>query len=86
MLPLKLRFDFHDLKFFHKIVYTFSYMNLYSGNTKLRSTHRDSMSFSINVNPSSHAAPSNRGGFSNSYIYKTHLMWNLLPFYTSKYI
>ena len=50
ILPLKFRFDYHDLKFLHCVLNQFScvtlpsYINFYSGNSRLRSCHLDHLS------------------------------------------
>ena len=87
MLPLKFRFDFHDLTFFNNVFYNFSCLNmplqvnLYSSKYK---TKIHSMNFVSNVNLSGHTAALNIGGFSHSYFYRTHFMWNLLPLFLCK--
>ncbi len=79
ILPIKYRFDYHDLKFFHSIVYDFScvklpsYLQFYSGSSRLRSSHLDRLSLvsSITVN--------SNGCNTKSYFHRTHLAWNRLP-------
>ena len=86
ILPIKFRFDFHDLKFLHLIINNFScvklppYISFYNGTTRLRSCHLDYLSLVSCKSPTGQVSynPS-RGGFRHSYFYRTHLMWNLLP-------
>ena len=78
ILPIKFRFDYHDLKLLHSIVYGFScvnlpnYLSFFSGNSRLRSSHLDHLSLVSAVIPL-------RRGYSNSYFYRSHLSWNRLP-------
>ncbi len=89
ILPIKSRFDYHDLKIFHSIVNGFScvklpeYIKRFDG-TRLRNSHLDHNSFSSNILPK--GLMSNRNfenvsnqGFNNSFFYRTHLKWNTLP-------
>ena len=79
ILPIKFRFDFHDLISFHSIVYDYScvklpyYLSKYVG-TRLRSSHLDSMCYVSSVLPRSE-----NNCFSNSFFYRSHLAWNRLP-------
>ena len=86
-LPIRYRFDFHDLKLFHLIVYKISctklpsYLHFYEGGSRLRFTHLDHLSIISDIIPSRQVnsnITSNRG-FSNSFFYRTHLLWNRLP-------
>ena len=89
ILPIKFRFDYHDMKIFHSIVYEFlcvklpDYIKRFEG-TRLRNSHLDYLCFSSSVSP--HNFVSNRNfesvsnqGFNNSFFYRAHLMWNRLP-------
>ena len=55
ILPLSYRFKFNDMTLFHKIVYKLipmsmpDYLTFYNGNSRLRSTHLDSLSFVTNI-------------------------------------
>ncbi len=86
ILPIKFRFDYHDIKLLHSIIYNFScvrlpeYIKFFSGSTRLRSTHLDRLSLVSSITPSGSAESSTRRGFSNSYFYRAHLNWNKLPF------
>ena len=81
ILPITFRFDLHDLKFFHSVVYNLScvklpqYLRLFNG-TRLRSSHLDRKCYVSDVLPRN--IQSNRN-FSNSYFYRAHLAWNRLP-------
>ena len=92
ILPIKFRFDFHDLKFFHSVVCNFScvklpsYLKPFSG-SRLRSSHLDSKCFVSDILPrnfqsSQNFASSTLRNFGNSYFYRTHLTWNKLPLRT----
>ena len=60
ILPLQLHFELNDLVFFYKIIYKLipvtlpSYISPYTGDSRLRKAHMDSMSFVINITPLSH--------------------------------
>ena len=53
--PLSFRFNFNDMNLFHKIVYKTipvnipDYLTLYSGDSRLRQTHLDNLSFVSNI-------------------------------------
>ncbi len=85
ILPIKYRFDFHNLKFFHSIVYNHTcvklpeYLTLFSGSTRLRSTHLDHLCFVSSVQPRGTTASDSRRGLNNTFFYRTHLLWNRLP-------
>ena len=87
ILPIRFRFDYHDLKFFHSVVHGFScvtmpeYIRPFTG-SNLRSSHLDSKSFVSSVTPKNLTTISNstsKRGFDNSYFYRAHLAWNRLP-------
>ena len=52
---MELKFDLNDLVFFHKVLHDLvpvsmpNYLNLFDGNTRLRSTHLDDLSFVSNL-------------------------------------
>ena len=78
ILPLKCRFDYHDLKFFHSLVHQYHpcttlphYLTFFSGSSRLRSSHLDHLSVVSSIPP----GPS----VSKSYFYRAHLTWNRLP-------
>ena len=82
ILPLSKRFDLNDLILFHKIVYGMSsldmphYLSRYCGTTRLRSCHLDSLSYVSAILPQY----GNRNHLTKSFFYRTHLLWNTLPF------
>ena len=89
ILPIKYRFDYHDLKLFHSVVNGFSCISLPEylqpfTNSRLRSSHLDSKCFVSSVMPrnllSTHNYEStSKRNFSNSFFYRVHLLWNRLP-------
>ena len=91
ILPIRFRFDLHDLKIFHSIVYGFScvklpdYLTPFSG-TRLRRSHLDSKCFVSSITPRSlttsqtNFAAVSSNGFRNSFFYRAHLLWNKLPY------
>lgn len=89
ILPIKYRFDYHDLKLFHLIVHDLShiklppYLHFFEGRSRLRFTHLDTLSITSDIVPvqtTSYGKNSNKRGFSNSYFYRTHTLWNRLPY------
>ena len=89
ILPIRYRFDYHDLKFFHLVVNGFSCVNLpeyiqpFQG-CRLRSSHLDSTCFVSSVLPRNLLSSQNfesysKRHFCNSYFYRAHLSWNRLP-------
>ena len=89
ILPIKYRFDYHDLKFFHTVVNGFTCVNLPDylqpfSNTRLRSSHLDSKCYVSSVLPRNLLSNQNfesnsQRNFNNSYFYRAHLLWNKLP-------
>ena len=85
ILPIRFRFNYHDMKTLHLIVHGFScvqlpaYLKFYSGSTRLRSSHLDHLSLVSDVNPRGNSQPNSQRGFANSFFYRSHLMWNRLP-------
>ncbi len=85
ILPIKFRFDYHDIKFLHSIVYNLScvklpeYLEFFSGTTRLRSSHLDHLSLMSTVQPRGNANSNSRQGLKNAFFYRAHLMWNRLP-------
>ena len=89
ILPVKFRFDFHDLKMFHSIVYGFScvklpdYIRPFEG-SRLRNCHLDAKCYVSTIQPKRSASNRNfdsvtRCSFSSSFFYRTSLSWNKLP-------
>ena len=80
--PLSFRFNFNDISIFHKIVDKTipvnipDYLTIYSGNSRLRRTHLDNLSFVSNI-ASTTASIQN---LNKSFFFRTHTLWNSLPF------
>ena len=85
ILPIRVRFDYHDLKTLHLIIHGFScislpeYLKPYTGSSRLRSSHLDNMCLISDVLPRGTNASNSRNAFSNSFFYRAHLLWNRLP-------
>ena len=83
LLPLVNRFELNDILFFHKVMYNLLpvelpyYLNLYEGNSRLRNSHLDSLSVVSTITPRSSSNP-----LAKAFFYRTHSLWNLLPFDT----
>ena len=57
------------------------YLHFFEGHSRLRFTHLDRLSLVSEIIPASRVYDSNsRRGFSNSYFYRTHVVWNRLPY------
>ena len=86
ILPLQLHFELNDLIFFYKIIYELipvslpAYISPYSGDSRLRNTRMDDMSYVVNDNT---AIPLNTAHsnsiFFKSFFYRTIHIWNSLP-------
>ena len=76
-----MRFDLNDLILFHKVVYELiplkmpDYLKLFNNNSRLRSTHLDSLSFVSSILPRN----SNQGILEKSFFYRAHSLWNHVP-------
>ncbi len=81
ILPLAEKFKLNDLIFFHKILYELipiklpEYLVFFSGKSRLRSSHLDSLSIvnqlnTDNINPTY---------LNKSFFFRTYLTWNNLP-------
>ena len=86
ILPIQLRFDYHDLKFLHLVVHNFScikllsYLRLLDGSSRLRSTHLHHFSLVSNIKPNGIKSFSSKRGFAHTFFYRApHLSWNRLP-------
>ena len=81
VLPLANRFTLNDLILFHKIVYGYipvslpSYLDWYSGHSRLRSTHLDNRSLVCTLLPKASSSKT----LEKSFFYRTHSFWNALP-------
>ena len=82
ILPLSYRFKFNDMTLFHKIVYKLipmsmpDYLTFYNGNSRLRSTHLDSLSFVTNIA----STASSINNLNKSFFFRSHTIWNYIPF------
>ena len=86
IIPLQLHFELNDLVFFYKIVYDLipvslpSYISPYNGESRLRSTRMDEISYAVNDNT---VIPLDTGHsnskFFKSFFYRTMRSWNSLP-------
>ncbi len=89
ILPLSVRFDFKDILFFHKIFYDISpvtfppYLKRFRG-SRLRKCHLDNLCIISEVSPripqNLTSANTRHTGISKSFFYRSHLMWNQLPY------
>ena len=86
ILPLQLHFELNDLVFFYKIVYDLipvslpAYISPYNGESRLRSTRMDELSYAVNDNtviPLDTAHSNSK--FFKSFFYRTMHSWNSLP-------
>ena len=87
ILPIKFRFDFHDLKMFHSIVYGYScvelpdYVKPFHG-ARLRNSHLDKKCYVCTIQPNiknHNFNTASQGILSQSFFFRTHLLWNRLP-------
>ena len=80
--PLSFRFSFNDMNLFHKIVYKtipvniLDYLTLYSGDSRLRRTHLDNLSFVSNIA----STTTSIANLNKSLFFRSHTLWNSLPF------
>ena len=83
LAPMKVFFDINDITFFHKIVNENvpislpEYIELYTGQGRLRQANLDSFSYICTFNSNSY--PSSRSPFYKSFFYRVIHMWNSLP-------
>ena len=87
ILPLSKNFDLNDLLFFHKIINELvpvslpSYLSFYEGGSRLRRCHLDRLSIVCSLLPrSTQSSVRSNSHLSKSFFYRTHLLWNTLPF------
>ena len=82
LLPLAQRFELNDVILFHKIVYQFvnidipSYITPYTGNSRLRSTHLDCLSYVASLDSLNSSIHSQ---LYKSFFFRTIHIWNKLP-------
>ena len=85
ILPMNMRFDLSDLVLFHKIVHQLipmkipEYISRYTGSSRLRNRHLDSMSFIFN---NAYPTRDSRSKLYKSFYYRTIHTWNALDFNT----
>ena len=81
ILPMEQKFDFNDLILFHKIMYESvpvtlpNYLSLFTGQTRLRSTHLDRLSFVNTLLPQGNSTSL----LNKSFFFRVHSVWNNLP-------
>ena len=81
ILPLSHRFILNDILLLHKVVNKIvpidipNYLTLFTGQSRLRSSHRDELSFVCSLLPNS----SNTNLLEKSFFYRTHMVWNSMP-------
>ena len=88
VLPLEKRFDFNDLTLFYKVVYGIiplelpGYLKFFDGQSRLRSCHLDTLSLVSDIRPrtNSFLSINNNSSLNKSFFYRTHFLWNKLPF------
>ena len=57
------------------------YLHFFEGRSRLRFTHLDRLSITSDIIPACRFSDNNtKRGFSNSYFYRTHMLWNRLPY------
>ena len=91
ILPLRFRFDFKDMIFFHSVFYSLnnsvthfpSYLKKFTG-TRLRKSHYDTLSLVSEITPkipqNLTSANTHKIGIEKSFFYRAHLTWNRLPY------
>ena len=79
---MALKFDFKVLLLFYKVIHGLvpvgmpSYLSLFEGQSRLRSTHLDSWSFVSSIVPRN----SSTAHLNRSFFFRTHSLWNALPY------
>ena len=82
LLPLSCRFILNDLILFHKAVHSYipldipGYLTFFNGDSRLRSSHFDQLSFVSSIIPRNTNTTKN---LEKSFFYRTHMTWNDLP-------
>ena len=88
ILPLIKRFEFNDLVLFYKVVNSLiplrlpAYLEFFDGNSRLRSCHLDTLCLVSTIHPKANAfaATTKNSALNKSFFYRTHFLWNKLPF------
>ena len=81
ILPMSHRFILNDILLFHKVVNKIvpidlpNYLTFFTGQSRLRSSHRDELSFVSSLIPNS----SNTTLLEKSFFYRAHMIWNSMP-------
>ncbi len=79
---MRLKFDLNDLLLFHKIIHDLvpvnlpNYLNLFDGQSRLRSSHLDRLSFVSNLLPRGNSTSL----LNKSFFFRVHTLWNALSF------
>ena len=83
--PMKVFFDINDLTYFHKIINNQIPLNIpeyikpYTGQSRLRQTNLDDMSYVCNYSYNSSSFPSCRSPFYKSFFFRVVHTWNSIP-------
>ena len=81
ILPMEQKFDLNDLILFHKIIHNLvpvnlpDYLSLFNGQTRLRSSHLDNLSFVSTLIPQGNSTSL----LNKSFFFRAHCLWNKLP-------
>ena len=81
LLPMRSIFILNELVLFHKILYELipvklpNYLSLFSGLSRLRSTHLDNLSIVCTLDPNRFTV----SRLEKSFFFRTHTIWNDLP-------
>ena len=82
ILPLKYKFYLNDMVFLHEILCGRSplqlpeYLNFFDGNSRLRFTHLDALSFVSSLT----SCNTGTRNLEKSFFFRCHTLWNSLPF------
>jgi len=86
LLPMTSRFDLNDLLFLHKVIYGLkpvslpSYLTFFEGQSRLRSSHLDSLSLVSSLQPRTNLYSTRTSShLAKTFFYRTHIKWNDLP-------
>ena len=89
VLPMSKRFDLNDLALFYRIINGLiplklpNYLTFFDGQSRLRSCHLDSLSLVSSTKPRTNSfltTKQNNSSLNKSFFYRTHLLWNKLPY------
>jgi len=88
VLPLSKRFDLNDLVLFYRVINELiplklpNYLTFFDGQSRLRSCHLDSLSLVSSTKPrtNSFLTTTQNSSLNKSFFYRTHLLWNKLPY------